>query len=103
MSFPVASRGNSHHVCKAIAYIHLPKSRDFGLRHNSDATRAGGGRLFRRRSKRHRGVKVKLARTGTAVRKLAGFKVYNVASYLDRGVKLQTAEQLPRRSPNNSS
>jgi hypothetical protein len=40
------------------------------------------------------GDKVRLVRTGTAVRKSAGFKVYNVASYLDRGVKLQTAEQL---------
>jgi Chalcone isomerase-like len=40
------------------------------------------------------GDKVKLVRTGTAVRKSAGFKVYNVASYLGRGVKLQTAEQL---------
>jgi len=60
-----------------------------------DATRAGGDTLFPKEIDAViGGDKVKLVRTGTAVRKSAGFKVYNVASYLGHGVKLQTAEQL---------
>lgn len=38
--------------------------------------------------------KLKLVRTGSAFRIRGGFKVYAVASYLGRGIKLRTAEQL---------
>jgi hypothetical protein len=40
------------------------------------------------------GRKVKLVRTGKAVRKQLGFKVYDVASYLAEGAKVKTAEEL---------
>jgi len=60
-----------------------------------DPARAGGNMLFPAEMEAVvDGAKLKLVRTGSALRKSAGFKVYAVASYLGKDIKLQTAEQL---------